>query len=205
VTAFALGCGSKEQPPSPAATGEISASTIASFEGTYRLDAATKNATGCDADGGSVLAMFDELNFVIVGGTADDGLSYLQLDSCYYVSDCFTKAQGIAEANTLIGGEYFVKFTSVVSADELAGPRLSGGYAMDGACRSRTFESNSLVRAGDAVRIETRNFTLPDAPTAADGTCPPDAKAQEAEAKEQPCNALATFNGTKTGPLPFSE
>jgi len=201
VFAFALwGCGGSDDGGGEnAGTAGLDEATIQSFEGTYRLDSFTENATSCDAEGPSTLATLGETSFVLVGGEFF-GEHYLELISCSDTADCQTKVAAV-RSDGFFSADYSFTLSERVSADELGGFLAGTGFEMDGVCTEREYESQRLTRMNDKLRLEARTYSLPDRPVE-DGFCVVRPAEQKQEAAGKPCSDFSVLTATKTGPLP---
>ena len=203
VALAVVGCGSSNDDGSKhggggssgggnSATHPLTPATIASYEGMYRLDSLTKNPTGCDSEGPSILAGEGDLSFVMVG-TPD---STLGLGPCADESDCWDQIDTIRRGDPISGdyARFFGRQHDESSLYDVAYSAMEAG----GMCTGRASYPYDLHRTGETVRGERRKVPLPDAPSCTNEL----AIGAEAEAVGRPCNELVVFGGTKTGPLP---
>jgi hypothetical protein len=196
--AFSLvACGGEDEKGSGGSEG-VSDAAIASFEGTYQLDAYTENPTACDVEGPSTFASKTDQRFVMVGASVL-GTKIIQLASCDE-SSCAATVSAIRELGSY-SSDYFFTLSEEVGPDELSGFLAWSGFLTDGMCTEREYETQELTRTGDAVHVEWRTIPLADEPPE-DGVCWARPAQQREEAQGRPCAALETFDGTKIGPLP---
>jgi hypothetical protein len=192
-----VACGGSDERDENGDNG-LDETTVRSFEGLYRLDSFSENASSCDVEGPSTLATITETNFVMVGG-AFFGARFLQLASCSD-ANCAMKTDAI-RTNGFYSIEYSLTLSGVAGPDELTGFRSSTGFGMDDICVERDYVTHVLTRTGDSLRVESRTVALEDAPQE-DGFCVTEPAKQKQEAEGRPCTALSVFTGTKTSELP---
>jgi hypothetical protein len=187
----AAGCGGGD--------GGLSSELLAGYEGVYQLDTATENPAACDVEGASVLDTIAQRQFVAVAlrMVIIDGL---QLISCADDAGCAEVAmKAKSQAGWVAAWAWF--FSESLGADQLGGLSASSGSDQNGTCTSRTYTALTLIRTGDALRIESRTTILADAP-ADDGICWAAPAKQRSEAAALPCSSLRVMTGSKRGPLP---
>jgi hypothetical protein len=192
-------CGDSSDSEGTSGSGNsLTRETALSFEGIYELTHYTENASGCDAEGASLLGTTADPWFVLVARTVLSTQT-LELVSCADAADCGAKAEQIRN-NGIYAIDYGATLSSEASADELGGFRADTGFQENGMCVERQYVDHVLTRSEDVVRLESRTKALDDKP-AEDGFCVVRPSESRAEAETAPCAAFDVIEGTKTSDL----
>jgi len=183
-----LACGSATD---AADTGVTNA---ASFEGIYRLTAASENTAGCATPTTSTLSRLSDQFFVI---TASEifGQKYVVLNSCSSVSACqATRAAQLANRSYQI--QYTYTLSSSTSSTTLNGFEATTGSGEGGQCVGRTYAEHVLTLAADhGVHLESRMKKLSDQPQH-DGFCEVEPAKSKQEAASKECSSLEVLDGS---------
>ncbi|HYQ40347.1 MAG TPA: hypothetical protein VER11_00215 [Polyangiaceae bacterium] len=182
-----LACGS-------ASDADGGVTNAGSFEGIYRLTAASENLAGCATPGDSKLSQLHEQFFVI---TASEifGQKFVTLNSCSSVVDCQAK-RAAQQANQPYTLEYTFTLSSTTNATTLTGFEATTGFGQGTQCVERTYADHVLtVAENHDVHLESRTKKLADQPQH-DGFCEVEPAKSKQEAESKPCSSLETLDGS---------
>jgi hypothetical protein len=175
-------------------SGGLSASAGDSFAGIYQTTTYSKNSSGCDAPGASMLDTLQDKYFLIVGSQVF-GENIVNVVSCQSVSDCQSK-RTLVIAEGLYSFAYSYTLSSSVNATTLAGFEATTGFGDGTVCTGRTYSDHTLTLNPDhSVHLESRTKNLADMPMQ-DGFCDVQPAQSKQEAASLPCAELDVLDGT---------
>jgi len=172
----AAGCGDDEEEEKGLQSG---------LEGIHGIQTWTQNATGCDAEGQSVLETKQQKKLAVQ--IQSFGVQFLLVVPCTDAVDC-ADALGAGPFAALLGGAVFNEGSDSAG---WVGASTVWGFS-EGRCLGKVLEHQLTGEAKETVRLETRGFRV-DIPAESEAAC--DAETVEAAAASQPCEGLEVITG----------
>jgi hypothetical protein len=157
------------------------------FEGIYQVNAHTLNAQACSPDGAAPVQ--DSERFLVATVQEAFGTKYLQLASCASPADCRDLAAHMS--TDFVSYEYGFTLSRPSGETDLVGEGASTGFRDGNVCKLGDISTTTLIRNGDAFRIE-KATTIADDYAAKGDIC--DTNSAREAARGNACSQLETVS-----------